>query len=109
MIETVNYEVQTPNPELAETWYDGLNRELDIVPKATDDRVILVEVKKEKRKSGTEYVNEFVEKVALYQRLHPEKVVLAGFLPLGGFMEDVLDLCRTQGIGWPDNLDGVSF
>ena len=88
---------------------DGLNRELDIVATTTDERILLVEVKKEKRKSGIEYVEEFVEKVALYQQLHPEKVVLAGFLSLGGFTEDALDLCRKQGIGWSNNLDGVSF
>jgi len=88
---------------------DGLNRELDIVAKTTDERVLLAEVKKEKRKSGIEYVNEFVEKVALYQRLHPESVVLAGFLSLGGFTEDARKLCQTQGIGWSNNLDGVSF
>ncbi|MEM7533624.1 MAG: BREX system ATP-binding domain-containing protein [Chloroflexota bacterium] len=88
---------------------DGLNRELDIVAKTTDERILLVEVKKEKRKSGTEYVKEFVEKVTLYQRLHPENVVLAGFLSLGGFTEDALELCREHDIGWSNNLDGVSF
>ncbi|MBV7336683.1 hypothetical protein KFU94_52325 [Chloroflexi bacterium TSY] len=88
---------------------DGLNRELDIVAEADDARVLLVEVKKQQRKSGTEDVTAFQEKVALYQKQHPEMVVLAGFLSLGGFTEGALALCREQGIGWSTELSDLTF
>jgi len=56
---------------------DGLDRELDIVAESDDERVVLVEVKKQQSKSNGEQVADFQEKVALYQSQHPDKVVLA--------------------------------
>ncbi|MEZ4863448.1 MAG: hypothetical protein R3C14_19170 [Caldilineaceae bacterium] len=88
---------------------DGLDRELDIVAETDDARVLLVEVKKQQRKSGVEDVTAFQEKVVLYQEGHPDKVVLAGFLSLGGFTEDALALCREQEIGWSTELGDLDF
>ncbi|MEM7536040.1 MAG: hypothetical protein AAF639_27915 [Chloroflexota bacterium] len=88
---------------------DGLNRELDVVAETTDERVILVEVKKEQRKASVEYVEEFQEKVVLYQAQHPGAVVLTGFLSLGGFTKNALTLCQELGIGWSMELDGFEF
>jgi len=81
-----------------------LGRELDIVAEADDERVILVEVKKQQNKSNVEQVTDFQEKVALYQAQNPDKVVLAGFLSLGGFTEGALALCEQHGIGWSTEL-----
>jgi len=88
---------------------DGLGRELDIVAEADDERVVLVEVKKQQRKTSVEQVADFQEKVALYQSQHPEKVVLAGFLSLGGFTEDAFALCEQRGIGWSAELADLEF
>jgi len=88
---------------------DGLDREIDIMAEADDDRVILVEVKKLQRKSSVEQVADFQEKVALFQAQHPDKVVLAGFLALGGFTEDALALCQAEGIGWSTELADLEF
>jgi len=86
-----------------------LGRELDIVAETEDERVILVEVKKQQRKSNVEQVADFQEKVALYQSQHPEKVILAGFLSLGGFTQDALALCQAEGIGWATELEDLEW
>jgi len=88
---------------------DGLDRELDIVAETDDERVLLVEVKKQQRKTSVEQVADFQEKVALYESQYPDKVILAGFLSLGGFTEDALGLCQAEGIGWGMELGGLDF
>ncbi|MEM7537031.1 MAG: hypothetical protein AAF639_32955, partial [Chloroflexota bacterium] len=88
---------------------DGLDRELDIVAETSDERVLLVEVKKQKRKSNVENVEDFQEKVVLYQKQNPDATVLPAFLSLGGFTDDARQLCQSSGIAWSAELDGVSF
>jgi len=64
---------------------DGSNSELDIVAQTDEDRVLLVEVKNQQSKANLEMVKDFLEKVAIYQAQHPDKIIMKGFLSLYGF------------------------
>jgi hypothetical protein len=83
---------------------DGKGGELDIVAEASDYRVLLVEVRKRQVKANGKDIQDFGEKVAIYQALHPEQQVLAAFLSLGGFTAEALALCQAQGIAWSSEL-----
>lgn len=83
---------------------DGKGAELDVVAEASDGRVLLVEVRKREVKATGKDVQDFGEKVAIYQSLHPEQQVQAAFLSLGGFTEEALALCQAQGIAWSSEL-----
>lgn len=78
--------------------------ELDVVATTSDERVLVVEVRKRQSKSTPADIEDFQEKVAVYQAQHPEQRVLAAFLALGGFTEEALQLCQTQGIAWATKL-----
>jgi len=83
---------------------DGKEMELDIVAQSSDGRVLLIEVRKRKTKSTPKDVQDFQEKVSVYQALHPKQTVLAGFLSLGGFTKEARQTCEQHGIGWSDTL-----
>jgi len=78
---------------------DGKAMEIDIVAESDCGRVVLVEVRKKKVKTGIKDVADFLEKVKAYQPLFPEKRVLPAFLSLGDFTAEAKPFCETQGIG----------
>lgn len=82
----------------------GKGGELDVMAEASDQQVLLVEVRKRQVKANGKDIQDFGEKVALYQALHPEQQVLAAFLSLGGLTEEALALCQKQGIAWSSEL-----
>ncbi|MEM7532722.1 MAG: hypothetical protein AAF639_11140 [Chloroflexota bacterium] len=83
---------------------DGSNKELDIVALSSDDTVLLVEAKNKQRKPNHEDVEDFLEKVAIYQSQYPGKTILMGYLSLHGFTKKGLDLCKEHGIAWSTDL-----
>ena len=83
---------------------DGKGMELDVIATSSDGRVLLVEVRKRQVKSTVNDVQDFQEKVVVYQAQHPEEQVLAAFLALAGFTEEALQFCQTQGIAWATEL-----
>ena len=83
----------------------GFKKELDLKVEDTGNQTLLVEVKKQKVKTSLAAVVAFAEKVALFRKNHPEKVVSAGYLSLGGFTEEALKRCREQGIGTAERLN----
>jgi DNA-binding Lrp family transcriptional regulator len=84
---------------------DGKGLELDIVAHSSCGRVVLVEVKKTQVKTGLTLITDFGEKVQVYQRRHPEEIILPLFLSLGGFTEEALQFCNAQGIGWATQIE----
>jgi hypothetical protein len=84
---------------------DGKVFELDIVAHSNCGRVVLVEVKKTQVKTALTLVVDFWEKVQVYQRQHPEEIVLPAFLSLGGFTEEALKCCEEHGIGWATQIE----
>ena len=83
---------------------DGKNLELDLIAESNDDSVLLVEVKKRKTKIGINDIEDFLEKARLYNSLNPEQSVFAGFLSLGGFTDEALQMCERNCIGWAEEF-----
>jgi GTPase SAR1 family protein len=83
---------------------DGKSMELDIVAKSSDERVLLVEVRKRQEKSNVQDIEDFQEKVTVYQAQNPEQFVLAAFLSLGGFTGEAQQRCEQLGIAWAEEM-----
>ena len=83
---------------------DGGKKEINIVASSNGDKVLLIEAKNKKRKPNHEDVEDFLEKVALYQNQHPDKTILTGYLSLHGFTKKGLDACKKHGIAWTTDL-----
>jgi hypothetical protein len=83
---------------------DGKNLELDIVADSSDERVVLVEVKKTQTPIGSQLITDFQEKVKIYQIQFPEVKVLAAYFSLGGFTKPARDLCIADGIGMAEEI-----
>jgi hypothetical protein len=77
---------------------DGKEMEIDIVAQSSCGREILVEVKKRQKKMDLNVVEDFQEKVAVYQKRFPEAIILPAFLSLGGFTQEADQFCETHGI-----------
>lgn len=83
---------------------DGKEMEIDVMAASDCGRVVLVEVKKRKEKSGVEMVKVFMEKIDSYAKLFPEKMVFPAFLSTGGFTEEALQFCQREGIGTAERI-----
>ncbi|SLM31865.1 conserved hypothetical protein [Desulfamplus magnetovallimortis] len=83
---------------------DGKNLELDIVAESSCGRVLVVEVKKQAAKSGRSMIEDFHEKVMIYQNLRPDNIMIPAFLSLGGFTETATVLCREKKIAINDSI-----
>jgi hypothetical protein len=83
---------------------DGKRIEIDLQAKSSDDRVVLVEVKKTQDKMGIRAVEEFEEKIEAYQNSFPSKSVLPAFLSLGGFTRTATEFCKKQGIATAERI-----
>ncbi|MDM8562307.1 hypothetical protein QUF54_03035, partial [Candidatus Marithioploca araucensis] len=77
---------------------DGKNMEIDIVAQSSCGREVLVEVRKRQKKMDLNVVEDFQEKVAVYQKQFPEAIILPAFLSLGGFIQKADQFCETHGI-----------
>ncbi len=85
---------------------DGKNMEIDIVAQSSCGRVVLVEVKKTRAKTGLKMVEDFQEKVLVYQENYPDKKVLPAFLSLGGFTEqEALPFCQAHEIATATKIE----
>ena len=60
--------------------------------------MVLVEVRKTQTKMGLKAVSEFQEKVEIYRQILSIYLILPAFLSLGGFIEEAVQFCQTQGI-----------
>jgi hypothetical protein len=83
---------------------DGKNLEIDLVAESADNSVLLIEVKKRKVKTGINDIEDFLEKLELYKVLNPEQSVYAGFLSLGSFTDEALQMCELKKIGWAEEF-----
>jgi len=83
---------------------NGKNMELDVVAESDCGRVAVVEVKKWKTEIGKTQVADFAEKVAIYAKSVPDRIILPGFLSLGGFTDEALLLCKEQDIGTAERI-----
>ncbi len=72
----------------------------------------MVEVRKRQAKpvvsagegSGLKAVEDFQEKVEVYAKRFPDKIILPAFLSLGGFTDEAMQFCEAQGIGTAEGI-----
>ena len=83
---------------------DGKAREIDIVAESACGRVVLVEVKKTKAPIGLTLVEDFQEKVTIYQSHFPDAIVLPAYFSRGGFIDKAHDFCVEHGIGMAQEI-----
>ena len=83
---------------------DGRKMEIDLLAESKDSRLIVVEVKKTKTKTGVQIIEDFLEKTELVKERNPDKIVLPMVLSLGGFTEEAVKLCREKGIGMTEEI-----
>ena len=83
---------------------DGKLMELDVLAYSSDGRVLLVEVKKRKEKSGPDIVQDFWEKVVTYRQQNPDKIILPAILSLGGFTAEAKALCLQYGLARAERM-----
>jgi hypothetical protein len=80
---------------------DGKAMEIDVMATSSDERVVVVEVKKTKTPIGQDAIEDFQEKL---HQLQTDKI-LAAFLSLGGFTSSALEKCHEYGIANSDQID----
>jgi len=90
---------------------DGKRIEVDLQAKSSDDRVVLVEVKKTQDPIGSREVEEFQEKIVAYQNSATDVTVLPAFFPrggfalsLGGFTGPAAEFCKQKGIATAERI-----
>jgi hypothetical protein len=66
--------------------------------------VVLVEVKKTQTPTGLTLVEDFQEKVEVYQSHFSEAMVLPAYFSRGGFVGEVRDFCVDHGIGMAEEI-----
>lgn len=76
---------------------DGTSEELDIVAKADDERVLIVEVRKRQQRTDLKAVTELRDN-ALDYAAQVETPVVPAFLAFGGFTEEARAFCDANGI-----------
>jgi hypothetical protein len=84
---------------------DGKLMEIDIAAISDCRRIVLVEVKKTKVKTAGKIIDDFQEKVEVYQKLNSNNVIIPAFLSLGGFTDEAIGKCKTLGIAMAENME----
>jgi hypothetical protein len=77
---------------------DGREMEMDVLAESGCGRIVAVEVKKTKDPIGLLVVQDFLEKVNVYEALHPENQVIPAFFSVGGFTKDAQQYCEENGV-----------
>ncbi|KPA17306.1 hypothetical protein MHK_002475, partial [Candidatus Magnetomorum sp. HK-1] len=83
---------------------DRKNMEIDVIAESDCGRVILVEVKKMSTAVGRNMLSDFIEKIDVYSRLYPEKIILKAFFSLGGFTDEAMAFCKKNQIATTQTL-----
>lgn len=84
---------------------DGKNMEMDVLAESDCGRILAVEVKKTKDPTGLSIVKDFLEKVAIYAALHPEKQILKAFFSVSGFTKKAMGCCMENRISMAQEIN----
>jgi hypothetical protein len=82
---------------------DGKSEEIDLLGKAADGRVLMVEVRKRQEKTNVKAVTDLRDNALAYAE-QMGVTVLPAFLSLGGFTEEAKTFCAAHGIGIADQI-----
>jgi hypothetical protein len=83
---------------------DGKGMEIDVIAESKCGRFVMCEVKKTQKKMNLKAITDFQEKVEIYGKILETSLILPAFLSLGGFTEEALEFCQTNGIGTADQI-----
>jgi hypothetical protein len=83
---------------------DGKGMEIDVVAESKCGRIVMCEVKKTQKKMNLKTITDFQEKVEVYGKILETSLILPAFLSLGGFTEEALEFCQTNGIGTANQI-----
>lgn len=53
---------------------------------------------------GRNMLSDFIEKIDVYSRLYPEKIILKAFFSLGGFTDEAMAFCKKNQIATTQTL-----
>ncbi|CAN2044580.1 ATPase domain-containing protein [Candidatus Magnetomoraceae bacterium gMMP-1] len=84
---------------------DGKEMEIDVMAESKCNRVVIVEVKKTKKRTGVNIIRKFFEKIEVYQDLFPKKKILPAFLSVGGFTKGAAEFCKEKSIGMAEKIE----
>ena len=77
---------------------DSKDNEIDVLAQSSDNRIVLVEVRKRQEKSNLTDVADLRDKAVAYATQHAGQTILPAFLSLGGFTVEALAFCIQAGI-----------
>jgi len=77
---------------------DGKDMELDVLAQSDCGRMLAVEVKKTKTPTGLTPVKDYIEKLAFFAALYPEKQIVPAFFSAGNFTDEALEFCKKNNI-----------
>ena len=83
---------------------DGKSEEIDIIAKADDGRILMIEVRKRQEKTGIKAMKGLWNNAKDYAQQY-DVVVLPAYLSWGGFTEETKTYCIEQGIGMAEEIN----
>jgi hypothetical protein len=86
---------------------DSKDNEIDVLAQSSDNRVVLVEVRKRQEKSSLTDVEDLRDKAAIYATQQAGQTVLPAFLSLGGFTPEAQAFCTQAGIATAEQINAV--
>lgn len=84
---------------------DSKDNEIDVLAQSSDNRIVLVEVRKRQEKSNLADVEDLRDKAAAYAAQQAGQTVLPAFLALGGFTAEALAFCAQSGIATAEQIN----
>ena len=83
----------------------GDKRQYDLMVASHDERVLLVEVRRNGKPIGIDQVKHFLARVRFFREAEGKAETLAAILSIAGFEPDALALCRENGVGTASRLN----
>ncbi|MEZ4736319.1 MAG: hypothetical protein R3E79_55240 [Caldilineaceae bacterium] len=84
---------------------DGKDNEIDVLAQSSDNRIVLVEVRKRQEKSNLTDVEDLRDKTVAYAAQQADQTIVPAFLALGGFTAEALAFCTQAGIATAEQIN----
>lgn len=84
---------------------DSKDNEIDVLAQSSDNRIVLVEVRKRQEKSKLTDVEDLHDKTVAYAAQQAGQTVLPACLSLGGFTAEALAFCIQAGIATAEQIN----
>jgi hypothetical protein len=84
---------------------DSKDNEIDVLAQSSDNRIVLVEVRKRQEKTNLTDVEDLCDKAAAYATQQAGQTILPAFLSLGGFTAEALAFCTQASIATAEQIN----